>query len=74
MKGKDNMKTKRPNPEKDFGKDLKTFEQLPVETKELLVLADQEEKSSGPGKLALHKQAQSKSKAKNSQAAPTDAS
>ena len=65
------MKTKQPHPEKNFGKDLKTFEQLPDETKELLVLSDQVEKSSGPGKLALQKLAQGKSKAKIPKAAPT---
>lgn len=61
---KNNMKTKQPHPEKNVAEDLKTFEQLSVETKELLVLSDQVEKSSGPGKLTLQKLAQVKSKAK----------
>lgn len=55
----------RPNPqktEKDFGKDLKALEQLPAKTRELLILQDQTEKSTGQENVDLHKMTRDKSK------------
>lgn len=56
------MKPEPPETEKDFGKDLKAFEQLPAKTKELLLLKDQAEKSTGQESVALHKVIRDKSK------------
>ena len=56
------MNTEAPKTEKDFGKDLKALEQLPAKTKELLILQDQTEKSSGQEKVDLHKMTRDKSK------------
>ena len=61
MPGRTTMKPKPPKTEKDFGKDLKTHEQLPTQTKELLLLQDQTEKSTGEENLGLRKQTQDKS-------------
>ncbi len=47
--------------EKKLGKDLETFEALPVKTQELESLQDQAEKSTGAKKVALHKEIQHKS-------------
>ena len=47
------MKPEPQKTEKDFGKDLKTFEQLPDKTKELVILKDQPEKATGPESVAL---------------------
>lgn len=54
----------KPDPQKteiDFGQDLKTFEQLPAKTKELELLKDQAEKSTGQESLAIHKLIRDKS-------------
>jgi hypothetical protein len=48
-------------PEKDFGKDLKTFEQLPAKTKELDLLKDQAEKATGREGVALAEKIREKS-------------
>lgn len=56
------MKPAPPETEKDFGQDLKKFEQLPAKTKELELLKDQAEKSTGQESLALHKMIRDKSK------------
>ena len=56
--------TMKPEPqetEKDLGKDLKAFEQLPGKTKELLLLNDQAEKATGKESAALHKMIRDKS-------------
>ena len=59
------MKPEPPETEKDLGKDLKTFEQLPAKTKELLLLEDQADKSTGRKSLALNKEIRDKSKEGN---------
>lgn len=56
------MNTEAPKTEKDFGKDLKALEQLPARTKELLILQDQTEKSTGQENVDLQKKARDKSK------------
>jgi len=56
------MKPKPQNTEKDLGKDLKTFEQLPAKTKELEVLKDQAEKATGQESVALNKTIRDKTK------------
>ena len=48
--------------ERDLGKDLKTFEQLPAKTKELELLMDQAEKATGPEGLALNRLIRAKAK------------
>jgi hypothetical protein len=55
------MKPEPPTTEHDFGKDLKTFEHLPVKTKELLLLQDQMEKSTGQENNDLNKVIRDKS-------------
>jgi len=49
------MKPEPQKTEKDFGRDLKTFGQLPDKTKELVTLKDQLEKATGPESVALIK-------------------
>lgn len=49
------MKPRPPQPEKEFGKDMKTFEQIPAKTKELLLLQQQAEKATGPAAVVLDK-------------------
>lgn len=56
------MKPEPKETEKDLGKDLKALEQLPAKTKELLILQDQTEKSTGQEKVDLHKMTRDKSK------------
>lgn len=46
----------------DLAKDLKTFEKLPVKTKELVLLKDQAEKTTGPESGALDKEIRDKSR------------
>ena len=41
------MKPRAPQSEKEFGKDMKTFEQLPARTKDLELLRHQAEKATG---------------------------
>ncbi len=48
------MSTTSPEAEKKLGKDLETFEQLPVKTKELEALQEKAEKTTGTEKAALH--------------------
>jgi hypothetical protein len=51
-----------PSPtEKDFSKDLKTFEQLPAKSKELELLKDQAEKATGKESIILNKMIRDKS-------------
>jgi hypothetical protein len=54
------MKPEPQETEKDLGKDLKTFEQLPATTKELEVLKDQAEKATGQESVALNKEIRDK--------------
>ena len=56
------MKPEPQETKKDAGKDLKTFEQLPGKTKELLILGDQAEKATGQESVALNKKIRDKSK------------
>ena len=49
------MHPELPKAERDFGQDLKTFEQLPAKTKELELLKDQAEKATGAESVALNK-------------------
>jgi hypothetical protein len=56
------MKPEPQETEKDFGKDMKTFEQLPAKTKELEPLKDQAEKSTGQERVDLNKVIREKSR------------
>ena len=56
------MKPEPKKTEKDFGKDLKTFERLPAKTKELELLKDQAEKTTGQESVTLDKKIRIKSK------------
>ena len=56
------MNPEPPKIEKDFGKDLKTFEQLPTKNKELELLKDQAEKATGQESADLNKMIRDKSK------------
>ncbi len=56
------MKPEPQKTEKNLGKDLKTFEQLPTKSKELLILQDQTEKSTGQDSVVLNKKIRDKSK------------
>jgi hypothetical protein len=56
------MKPKPPKPEKDPAKDLATFERLPAKTKELSLLQEQAEKSTGPENGVVQKQIREKSR------------
>jgi hypothetical protein len=56
------MKPEPQETEKDLGKDLKTFEQLPAKTKEVELLKDRAEKATGQESVALHKMIRDKSK------------
>lgn len=58
------MKPEPPKTEKDFGEDLKTFEQLPATTKESEILKDQAEKATGQEKVTLHKMIRDRSKSR----------
>jgi Predicted membrane protein (DUF2238) len=49
------MKQELPQPEKEFGEDLKTFEELPARIKELALLQHQAEKATGPASVVLNK-------------------
>ena len=48
--------------EKDFAKDLKSFEQLPAKNKEMELLKDQAEKATGEESVALNKLIRDKTK------------
>jgi hypothetical protein len=56
------MKPKPPEPEKDAAQDLELFEGLPAKTKELSLLQDQAEKSTGPEKEAVNKKIERQSR------------
>ena len=60
------MKPRLPQPEKEFGKDMKTFEQIPAKTKELLLLQQQAEKATGPAAVVLNNVIRQKAKLKSS--------
>ena len=49
------MNSEPPGAESKFERDMKTFEQLPAKTKELVVLKDAAEKTTGPESVTLHK-------------------
>ena len=49
------MKPAAPAAENDFGMDLKTFERLPAKTRELQLLKDQAEKTTGKESAAVNK-------------------
>ena len=56
------MKQDSPPTEKEFGKDMKTFEQLPARTRELNLLQHQAEKATGPESVALNATIREKAK------------
>ena len=56
------MKLEPKTNEKNFSKDLKTFEQLPAKTKELELLKDQMEKVTGEERATLNKMIRDKAK------------
>lgn len=56
------MNPKAPEPKKDFGQDLKTFEQLPAKTRELDLLKDQAEKATGEESVALNEKIRAKAR------------
>jgi hypothetical protein len=59
------LRTMKPEPQetqKDAGKDLETFSQLPAITKKLLMLKDRAENATGPEALALNKTIRDESK------------
>lgn len=60
------MKPRALQSEKEFGKDMKTFEQLPVKTKELIILQQQAEKATGPAAVVLNKVIREKARLKSS--------
>ena len=49
------MKAELRKSEKEFGRDMKAFEQLPSKTKEMLILKDQAEKATTPEGVVLNK-------------------
>jgi hypothetical protein len=55
------MKPEPLEAKKDFGKDLKTFEQACAKTKALELLQNQAEKASGQERISLEKKIQDKS-------------
>ena len=56
------MKPEPQETEKKLSEDLKTFDQLPVKTKELHILTDQAEKATGNERAVLQRLIQKKSK------------
>ncbi len=56
------MKKNSPPTEKDFGRDMKTFEQLPARIKELELLQLQAEKATGQESVALNAAIREKAK------------
>ena len=60
------MNSEPPKTKKNSDRDLKTFEELPAETKELVVLKDQAEKSSGEEREAADKLIGEKAKSEGS--------
>jgi hypothetical protein len=61
------MKQELPQPEKEFGEDLKTFEELPARIKELALLQHQAEKATGPASVVLNKVIREKARGASSQ-------
>ena len=57
-----NTKLKPQATEKDFGRDLGTFEQLPERTKELLKLKEQAERATGPKQIVITRQHEEKAR------------
>ncbi len=55
------MKPEPPVTEKNFSRDLETFERLSAKTKELDLLKDQAEKATGQESVALNKTIRDKS-------------
>lgn len=55
------MKPKTPHSEKDPGQQLKTFEQQPAKTKELELIKDHAEKSTGQERVEFDKKIRAKS-------------
>ncbi len=49
------MNPRAPRAEKEFGRDMRTFEQVPAKSKELIVLQQQAEKVTGPAAVVLNK-------------------
>ena len=66
------MKQESPQSEKEFGKDLKTFEQLPLRTRELEHLQHQAEKATGQESVALDTAIREKAKQAASDLPPMD--
>ena len=56
------MKKEQKKTEKEFGRDMQAFERLPAATKELEVLRDLAEKTTGPENIALTKMIREKTK------------
>ena len=59
------MKPRPPQPEKEFGRDMKTFEQVPAKTKELIILQQQAERATVPAAVVLNKLIREKARSKN---------
>ena len=66
------MKQESSQTEKEFGRDLKTFEQLPARTKELELLQHQAEKATGQERVALDTAIREKAKQAASDRPPMD--
>ena len=56
------MNSEAPRPEADFGRDLRIFDQLPAKTRELMLLKDQAEKTTGKKSAAVNKSIRDRSK------------
>ena len=56
------MKPEQEQPKTNLSNDLKAFEQLPTQTKKLLILQDQTEKSTGQERVDLQKMTRDKLK------------
>lgn len=56
------MKQEVPQTEKEFGRDMQTFEQLPARTKELNLLQHRAEKATGQEGVALNAAIREKTK------------
>jgi len=66
IKKQNNLKQAGCETEKDHGRDTKKFVQLPVKTKELEILRDEAEKSTGQANIELNRLIQEKSKRRDS--------
>ena len=66
------MKQDSPQTEKDFGRDMRTFELLPARTKELELLQQQAEKATGQEGLDLNAVIREKAKQAASDVPPMD--